>query len=88
MAFLATSMRYMHTGAGPLTPVSDSDRIPLEKYSPWALRDSLERHPLVRRKPAATTYIPQPSPEDIEILLKTYWSSIHPVMNPVLNLAR
>ncbi|EJD03028.1 uncharacterized protein FOMMEDRAFT_168112 [Fomitiporia mediterranea MF3/22] len=78
MAFLATSMRYMHTGGGPLTPVSDNERISMEKYSPWALRDHVERHPLVRRKSTATTYIPQPSPEDIEILLKTYWASIHP----------
>ncbi|KAL5528387.1 hypothetical protein ACEPAF_7523 [Sanghuangporus sanghuang] len=78
MAFLATSMRYMHTGGGPLTPVSDNERITMEKYSPWALRDHVERHPLVRRKPNRETYIPHPSPEDIEILLKTYWASIHP----------
>lgn len=80
MAFLATSMRYMHTSGGPLTPVSDNERITMEKYSPWALRDHVERHPLVRRRSNTETYIPQPSPEDIEILLKTYWASIHPVI--------
>lgn len=69
----------MHTGGGPLTPVSDNERLPMERYSPWALRDHVERHPLVRRKSTTAIYIPQPSPEDIEILLKTYWSAIHPV---------
>lgn len=80
MAFLATSMRYMHTGS-PLTPVSDNERLPMEKYSPWALRndDRVDRHPFRRRPHANTSYYPQPSPVEIEVLLKTYWTAIHPV---------
>lgn len=87
MAFLASSLRYMHTGnsgsgtggggAGPLTPVSDSDRLG-EKYSPWAFRDEgSDRVEPVDRSKKIMPY--RPPPEDTEILLKTYWSSIHPV---------
>lgn len=73
-------MRYMHTGS-PLTPVSDSERLPLEKYNPWALRhdERVERHPLRRRHHTTPTHLPQPDPVQIEVLLKTYWTAIHPV---------
>lgn len=84
LRFLASSMRYMHTGtqssAGPLTPVSDGERLSMDRFSPWAGRDNrVEHHPLIRRKASLENYIPHPSPADVEVLLKTYWSSIHPV---------
>ncbi|KAH8119301.1 fungal-specific transcription factor domain-containing protein [Phellopilus nigrolimitatus] len=79
MAFLATSMRYMHTGTSPLSPISDSERPGVEKYNPWALRnDRLERHSLIRRRSATSANATQPSPAEVEHLLKIYWSSIHP----------
>lgn len=82
MAFLASSMSYMQTGS-PLTPISDTEHLPVEKYSPWALMrtgDRLDRRPLRRySQNNNNVYIPHPQPREIEILLKTYWSAIHPV---------
>lgn len=79
MAFLATSMRYMHAGASPLSPASDNERLPMEKYNPWALRDVAERSTQVYHRPVRAHQITHPNPQDTEALLKTYWGSIHPV---------
>lgn len=93
MAFLASSMRIMNTSVagagsvgrgrvvgpagprgGPLTPVSDNERM-IEKFTPWAFKDDgTDRVPSARHR-----HIYQPPPEDVEILLRTYWTSIHPV---------
>lgn len=85
----------MHTdargGSGPLTPVSDGERLPLEKYSPWAVHNNrLEQHPLQRRRSSATAVNAHihPSPAEVEILLKTYWTSIHPVSHQSLSKDR
>ena len=79
IAFLATSMRYMHTGTSSLSPVSEDERLAMEKFSPWALRDAAEGTSRIHRKPASSSTITHPNPQDTEALLKIYWSSIHPV---------
>lgn len=67
---------------GPLTPVSDNDRAPMKKYSPWGFTEehSDDKAPVARSQ---NSLLYKPPPKDIEILLKTYWSSIHPVSSLV-----
>ena len=73
-------MRDLQSGGSPTT--SDPlDLSPTEsKYSPWAVSESaktasercrgvMEQLPRVR----------EPTPAQIELLLKTYWLAIHPV---------
>ena len=64
----------------PISPISDNERT-VEKYSPWAFRDEgADRGPIMARSPVRPLY--QPTPKDVELLLKTYWTSIHPVRIP------
>ena len=68
-------------GGVPISPVSDNERV-MEKYSPWAFRDEgSDRLPTHTRSQISPLY--RPPPKDVEILLKTYWTSIHPVSNPL-----
>jgi hypothetical protein len=88
MAFLA-NMRTIHSPVGaPLTPVSDSERLAMQKYSPWPrgenFAEGAQRQHQERRNEDEFS---DPAPADVEILLKTYWTSIHPVSCPSLAVA-
>lgn len=77
MAFLA-NMRNIHSPIGaPMTPVSDSERLAMAKYCPWP-RGELGSDGM-RRQSYSDHLASDPMPAQVEVLMKTYWSSIHPV---------
>lgn len=79
LAFLATSIRDLQSGSP--TTSDPLDLSPTEsKYSPWAVSDNVKSfNERCRGAPVQTHRMRGPAPAEIELLLKTYWTSIHPV---------